>query len=384
MRSLMRIHGYTLVELLVVIAIIGILIGLSVPAVHQARQRMNQAQCAENLRQIAIATTNFETTHGRLPGYCQKFGEFAGGIDPADPGSFAGNVPRHLKIGSWQVAVLSKLDKQPIYERWAYDRYPLLSDGAGERRSTVEGYSTIAATNLEVFQCPSTSGSIALDGLNSYIANTGMHHDTLPFTYTRPGAGMRTVTFAQSMSRENGAFSNQYAGFDSANPSNLVPVGKPMRYGDFKDGRSSTMLFSENQQAQPWYLTALTRNTNHLTRIATVGGKDVSPYPIESRYVQGCVWHFEDDMSFAGAPPVAAQHKINGGDVYNTFMTSTNLDDVARPSSLHVGGVNMAMADGSVRYVREGIDYRTYQALLTPNGRSSDVPMNEFVPLTEL
>jgi prepilin-type N-terminal cleavage/methylation domain-containing protein len=43
MRTITRVHGYTLVELLVVIAIIGILISLTVPAVHQVKQRMNQA-----------------------------------------------------------------------------------------------------------------------------------------------------------------------------------------------------------------------------------------------------------------------------------------------------------------------------------------------------
>jgi prepilin-type N-terminal cleavage/methylation domain-containing protein/prepilin-type processing-associated H-X9-DG protein len=373
--------AYTLVELLVVIAIIGILVSLSVPAVNKVRERMNQAKCAENLRQLAIATINYEISNGALPGYCKKYGEFAGGVDPADPGSFGGNVPRHFKIGGWQVAVLAKLDNQPLYERWALDRYPILSDGSGERRATTEGYSTVAATNNSMFQCPSASGSIAADGLNNYIANTGMHVDSFPFTYTRPGDGIKSVTFARTMSRVNGVFNNQYAGFDPANPSQLVPVGKRIRSEDFNDGRSSTMLLSENQQAQPWYLTRLTGNTSHLTNFATVAGKEVSVYPVESRYLQGSVWHFEDDMAFAGAAPVAPLHKINGGDVYELFMQSTNFTDLARPSSLHTSGVNMAMADGSVHFVVDTIDYRTYQALMTPNGRSSDVPMNEFVPI---
>lgn len=380
MRSLLR-SGYTLVELLVVIAIIGILVSLSVPAVSKVKERMNQAKCAENLRQLAMATINYEVSRGSLPGYCKNYGEFVGGVDPADPGSFAGNVPRHFKIGGWHIAVLSKLDNQPLYERWTLDRYPILSDGSGERPATTEGYSTFAAVNNSLFQCPSASGSIAADGLNNYIANTGMHVDSFPLTYTRPGDGPRTVTFAQSMSRANGVFNNQHAGFDLANPSQLVPLGKQLRSEDFTDGRSSTMLFSENQQAQPWYLTRLTGNTSHLTNFATVNGQEVSLYPVESRYLQGSVWHFEDDVAFAGAAGVLPVHKINGGDVYEQFMQSTNFADLARPSSLHVSGVNMAMADGSVHFVVDTIDYRTYQAFMTPNGRSSDVPMNEFVPV---
>ncbi len=380
MRSLKK-RGYTLVELLVVIAIIGILVGLSIPAVNKVRERMNQAECAENLRQLAMATINYETSRGSLPGYCMKYGEFSGGMDPGDPGSFSGNVPSHFKIGGWHIAILSKLDNQPLYERWALDRYPILSDGTGQRHATLEGYSTIAATNNRAFQCPSASGSIASNGLNNYIANTGMHADSYPFVYTRPGSNPRTVTFARSMSRVNGIFNNKYAGFDPANPSQLVPVGKKVRSEDFVDGRSNTMLLSENQQAQPWYLTSLSGDASHLTNMATVNGQQVSLYPVESRYLQGSVWHFEDDFSFAGATPAAPRHKINGGDVYNEMMTSTNHADLARPSSLHVSGVNMAMADGSVHFIVDTIDYRTYQALMTPSGRSSDVPMNEFVPI---
>jgi len=218
MRPQPRINGYTIVELLVVIAIIGILMGLTIPAVYQAKQQMNRAKCGDNLRQLAMATVNFELARGRLPGFCEKFGEFPGGVDPADPGSYSGNVPRHLKVGGWHVAVLSKLDKQPIYERWSFDRYPLLSDGTGERTATTDGYSTIAATNIDLFQCPSASGSLAFNGLNQYVANTGMHADSFPFTYSRPGDGVSTVSFGRSMSRDNGVFNNQYAGFDPANP----------------------------------------------------------------------------------------------------------------------------------------------------------------------
>ena len=61
------------------------------------------------------------------------------------------------------------------------------------------------------------------------------------------------------------------------------------------------------------------------------------------------------------------------------MMQSTNFTDLARPSSLHVSGVNMAMADGSVHFIVDTIDYRIYQAFMTPSGRSSDVPMNENV-----
>ncbi len=92
--------------------------------------------------------------------------------------------------------------------------------------------------------------------------------------------------------------------------------------------------------------------------------------------------------------PVYRKHKINGmGDGTNpteeltvetmAFGGPNNSIDLARPSSLHIGGANVAMMDGTIRFLTETIDYRVFQALMTPNGKKSDVPTPEFV-LTNL
>lgn len=384
MHSCQRRHSsvaaYTLVEILVVIAIIGILMSLTFPMLGAARERMNQADCASNLRQLAIAAQLYESSKNRLPGFCESFGVFNGGVDPADPANFGGNVPKHAKIGSWPVALLSKLDQAPLYERWTMDRYPLLSDGAGEYIPTPEGYSRLSTANLRIYQCRSATGAVVDTGKINYIANVGLHVDRFPFTYTRPSSPMNIVSFARSMSRVNGAMTNHFAGWSPTDRTQPVAVGKPIRMESFKDGLANTMLFSESNQAQPWHLTRLTGNTAHLMDFSMVSGNEVTMYPPESRYLQGAVWHFEDDLGFAGASTPAPRHKINGGDPYNEQMTSTNYTDLARPSSLHVTGVNVAMADGTVQFVSETIEYRVYQAMMTPNGRSSDVPHNEWLP----
>ncbi len=107
-----------------------------------------------------------------------------------------------------------------------------------------------------------------------------------------------------------------------------------------RDGETQTILFSENLQAGRW---------NQGGKLATV-----------------FVWH-------STLTPNADQ-QINGNKRTATLNANT-----ARPSSYHYSGVNIALADGSYRYLRDNIEYRVYQQLMTPDDKLSDIPNNSQV-----
>ncbi|MEM9366827.1 MAG: DUF1559 domain-containing protein [Planctomycetota bacterium] len=419
-----RRPGFTLVELLVVITIIGILMGLLIPAVNAAREAARRNQCSTQIKNLALGAIQRENSKGELPGYIEKYGVFgtptsASGAttygtatDPSDPAD--GAVPPHVKLGTWAVALLPYLDGQATYERWTEDRYPIVGVDGGEYDNTSDeagiGYHELAAPNLAIMQCPSNPVSIAENGKNSYIANTGFPHKRNTGSEASP-AFAATVTFAASQSRDNGAFNCKY--YASAGGSGgavaRVPTqeGPAVRLDDFKDGQGNTMLFSENVQALPWHraglidpLTGASAGALYSTtgEVAfTVSAGTAAPNAGESaRYVNGMVWHYADpdqtNTSFtwnlSGTAPteVLTFYMVNGGgttvsdDIFTkTIENATDAFHLARPSSAHVEGVNAGMADGGTRFITNSIDYRVYQALLTPRGKSSDVPWPEYI-----
>jgi len=105
-------HGFTIVELLVVIAIIGVLVSLLLPAVQSARESARRLQCANNLKQIALAALNYESTHRTLPpsGLVKPLFDSSRGIEVFNP---YGNPQI-----SWAVLILPFLEQTALYERF--------------------------------------------------------------------------------------------------------------------------------------------------------------------------------------------------------------------------------------------------------------------------
>ena len=411
--------AFTLVELLVVIAIIGILVGLLLPAVQNALEAARRAQCQTNIRSLAQGTINYETSKKQFPGYVTNFGVFAGGGDPSDPGNFGGSVPAHVKLGGYGVSILPYIDQQPAYEHWTQDKYPIISDGAGEQEASRgisgTGFHAFATPAISTFRCPSNANDLDESAPNSYVPNTGMSH-------------MRNANqiyfYDSSESKHNGIFKAKYFGVNVKSSigfatSSTNPTPEKVTMGDIKDGLANTLLFSENVSAVGWNRVGLMNSTGCVTVAGTHPEIDFGTSTPQStlngqnlqisKFANGTVWHYEDNiLDLSQNPPVGLNriqfpngtdvvcnrvdpiHKINGTgstDGNLTILSMTNIAtavNLARPSAFHHDGVNAAMADGSTKFITQTIDDRVYQALLTTRGKSSDVPFKEYVMTDEI
>jgi prepilin-type processing-associated H-X9-DG protein len=263
------------------------------------------------------------------------------------------------KVGAWVVSILPMIEQQPLRDIW---------DDTNEQVSWNVAFQGDPSQlnrfypNLSLLLCPSdVLSSDETVGANSYACNAGGAVSPLQYDNNAEDSETESV---RGQRKENCVFNNRLPRSLSAPPwSNVIgATGAKISLDAINDGSSQTIALSENLQALPW------------TTVSTQIPND----SLRMRY--SIVWIMLPEQS------IQTPWKINGQPLQ--VLQSNRMADslpananprMARPSSLHTGSVNVAMLDGSVKSVSEGIAYEVYQALMTPRTKQSDMPNNVFL-----
>ena len=300
-----RQHGFTLVELLVVIAIIGILIAMLLPAVQAAREAARRMQCSNNLKQIGTALHNYHSQYNSLP---------MGGTHHY---KFDSNI---AKTGTWPMLILPFMELQVIYEKFDITAPLGLKDpvNAEACRSEVPGY-----------VCPSDP-----DGSNPIFTNRHSR-DNHPTSMGLWYAGSIGPTHMDACP----FCPNPFAG-----PNNYCCQGNS--YGTYAK-EDSVGVFGRNE-----FCTKFGEITDGLSNTIMVG--ETLP--------GHCIWMgaFNPNMTVTGTgtPINIMESSSDGSNWYRTCGFK----------STHPGGANFLLADGSVTFLDEAIDYYTFNVMGTKAG----------------
>lgn len=289
-----RNKGFTLIELLVVIAIIAVLISLLLPAVQAAREAARRTQCVNNLKQIALASSN----------YCDSFNSFPSG----HIGQRRENSPRIMSLGTnWSSLILPYIEGNNAYNVYNFS----LAFGDGSN-------ATVAGFGNNAFMCPSdpaVSVTHALDdyyltkpanvrqALRSYMGNRGLWYSPTYLSSTND------TCFSRVQASNTGMFFEHSA----------------VRPASVTDGMSNTLLLGEQLHG-------------------VLSDED-------QRYIH---WHQSGwwcDSFFDTSYQINSHLKMR-----QRIETDLWWALVQSASSNHPGGANFAFADGSVRFIKDSIN----------------------------
>lgn len=381
-----RPRGFTLIELLVVIAIIAVLIALLLPAVQMAREAARRSSCANNLKQLGLAVHNYESVNQTLPSAslypCPAVSAFA----PVDLCWSYGASPL--------VSLLQYLEQGTIYNaynvgRGVYGSYPPSTQGP----TTWWANTTVFNIQLSVVLCPSDTPRLLRQPVTNYMANlggpfllSGYSGTFVPLnpTMTYTGSGNYTIT----------------ANYPNAQTTGVVGMSS------ITDGTSNTALWSEAvsgtnlqvvasgnkvSELRGFFNTGFTLNPNNLIRnqstvfqflaacnAVPLGTMAASPgnTGVGSR---GLSWQISYPYyaNFGMYNHVGGPNSRQCSAITDPNGVGLDVFGTSNATSLHPGGVNLTMADGSVRFVKEQVNLNTWWAVGTRNGNEA-LNANQF------
>ena len=321
--------GFTLIELLVVIAIIAVLIALLLPAVQAAREAARRAQCVNNLKQLALAAHNYESSIGTFPMGNQGF------LFPSCGAAFPLDAPLHSAFAF----MLPYIEQNGIFNTYNFSQ-----------NFATFGNSTAEMTQVSAFVCPSD----------------------LPFTQPPPD----DVQYVHNSYATNRGRNENI----NVNWGNVAPPDPTAPYFLNCNGDPGDGMFGWQSAFTIASVTDGLSNTFVFGEVSRFIDEPPSPYSIGNITIE-----FQDDYSTMGGHPTSGAFVIprlnappdKTGAVWAACLGVSFFppDWITNPAclnlgqygfrSLHAGGANFAMADGSVKFIKNSINVSTYRSLAT-------------------
>jgi len=313
-----RFLGFTLIELLVVIAIIAVLIALLLPAVQQAREAARRSQCKNNLKQIGLALHNYHETYGLFP------------FSTANSSSNAGDTPAGAPIlnhSGW-VMLLPYLDQAPLYNQFNFNwatGYRNYNGGTvvGGTDPAVNTNLNLSRVVLNALLCPSDAGKRVYPSVD---------------TAANYGCGVtNSVSTSYGFSVASGNGGTLWSAY-ATNTRTMFGPNSNSRIRDITDGTSNTVAVVETTldvydgKTQPWACSA------HVGQGINLASTNAA-YGINNWYC--CAWQ----------TPANQHYQIGRNGEWGS------------PGSLHTGGLQILLGDGSVRFLSENVSMNTRTCL---------------------
>lgn len=332
------VKGFTLIELLVVIAIIAVLIALLLPAVQQAREAARRTQCKNNMKQMGLALHNYESAYGAFP---------PARIDlkpPVVPVAYA---------GSWTTMCLPYLDQAPLYNLYNFN----LSWSNPAQLP-------VTSVRLNVFVCPSVpAGGATPTGNNAGYPwpsvgygpmDYGSMNSVRPAYYLSNGIPHPRVSGATNTASPPAPDKYEWDGG--------LKKGAATKIGDYTDGMSNTIMLVEDGARPRVYLKG--KPTGATTKDGWGWADTETGYSMDGADDTGAVGKSTCDIATGVCTLTTASRPM-----------AVNVINDSEMFSFHVGGSQVLMCDGSVRFISDNMSAATLASIAT---RAEGEPVSDF------